>query len=85
MGGSDCEKIPAALKEALKAENVRDLQIKMHRIKNVPIEEQCRVFCELVEYGFDAYIKSEQKRFPEKTPKEIMLEYYKKQNRRKGL
>lgn len=82
MDGIDSEEIPPALREVLSKRVIDDLKIKIEKIKKTPIDDVVKTFFELVEFGIESYVKSEQQRFPDKTPKEIMRDYYLSQKRK---
>ena len=71
------KKIPRALREVLSQRTIDDLAIKMKIANETPQEVLNQLFFEMCELGFSQYISTEQKRFPNKTPSEIMRNYYK--------
>ena len=76
--------IPRTLREVLTQRTIDDLTIKMKVANQTPQHKLIELFFEMCDQGISQYINTEQIRFPNKTPAEIMHEYYQlKQNKHK--
>ncbi|MBN2156767.1 MAG: hypothetical protein JW776_12060 [Candidatus Lokiarchaeota archaeon] len=60
----------------LKESTISDLQTKMKFIRKIPQDSQTRLFFDMCNFGINLYLQTEQERFPSKTRKQIMREYY---------
>ncbi len=68
--------IPRKLRMLMTDRTIADLQRKMDIIRKIPQNEQTYLFFSMCDFGLELYIQTEQKRFPGKTKKQIMREYY---------
>jgi hypothetical protein len=66
----------------MSSENIKDITLKMERVKKIPVEEYINLFLEMCDVGIDLYIQEEKKRYPEKTSTEIMKEYHLRHDKR---
>lgn len=55
----------------------RDFKGRIELMKKIPIEISISLFFELCNFNLNNYIKTEKKRFPNKTIKDIIMEKHK--------
>ena len=56
----------------------RNFKNKIKLIEKIPLEDNISLFFEICDLNLNNYIDTEQKRFPEKSIKEIIIEMHKK-------
>ncbi|HMF34351.1 MAG TPA: hypothetical protein VKK79_23205 [Candidatus Lokiarchaeia archaeon] len=69
--------LPRAFRDVMVPRVIDDLTLKMQMAKRIPLQDLVDLFFSMCDAGRDVYVQSEQERHPEKTPKEIILDYYK--------
>ena len=77
-------KLPRAFREVMTKRTIEDLRIKMKRVNEMPPNDYVQFFFDLCDAGIQLYIETELKRFPNKTPKQIMRDYYKQKDKTRG-
>jgi hypothetical protein len=60
----------------LSERTISELQTKMVFIRKLPQETQTRLFFDMCDFGINLYVETEKERYPNKTRKDIMREYY---------
>jgi hypothetical protein len=71
------KRLPRAFRDVMVPRVIEDLTLKMQMAKRIPTETLVDLFFSMCDFGRDIYMQTEHERYPEKTPKEIILDYYK--------
>ena len=55
---------------------ISELKTKIAFIRKIPQETQTQLFFDMCDFGINQYVQTEKERYPHKTRKEIMQDYY---------
>lgn len=75
--------ISKKLRMLMTERTILDLQTKMSYIRKLPQDTQTQLFFDMCNFGINLYVKTEQQRYPDKTRKDIIREYYLVQREKK--
>jgi hypothetical protein len=67
----------------LSERTISELQTKMAYIRKLPLDKQTQLFFDMCDFGINLYVNTEKERYPNKTRKDIMREYYLSQKTKK--
>ncbi|MHA1731521.1 MAG: hypothetical protein ACTSU5_06240 [Promethearchaeota archaeon] len=69
-------RLERVLREATSERNIRDIALKVKALREVPQSAIDAMFFEMCDLGMTQYLETERKRFPGKTPTQIMKDLY---------
>jgi len=59
---------------------IDDLKLKMAIANRTPLDKLVGIFFEMCDIGRELYVQAEREKFPNKSRKEIILDYYRMQS-----
>jgi hypothetical protein len=74
------KKFRRAFLDVMTARVIDDLKIKMDIANRTPPDKLVQLFFEMCSIGRELFVQSEQEKFPNKSRKDIILDYYRMQN-----